>query len=226
MKTKSWLDGEFFSFSDYEKAYFTALLGNTISSHQNIIEIGFGNGNLLGWLSEQKNLSLHGIEKNKLLRQAARGKNIEIYNNLNTVPSDKKFDVIVALDVIEHLNTNELIDCFKQFSRIIRQDGIVFLRFPNGDSPFGRINQNGDLTHLNAIGIGKLGMLCKLAGLTVWELKEEPMPLFGVGIKRGISHLLIVVFRKIFSIFFGAIFFQGNFLPLGPNYIAILKLDR
>lgn len=34
---------------------------------------------------------------------------------------------------------------------------VVFLaRFPNGDSTIGMRNQNGDITHVNAISTGKI----------------------------------------------------------------------
>jgi hypothetical protein len=42
---------------------------------------------------------------------------------------------------------------------MLRNGGVFIARFPNGDSPFGLANQNGDLTHVTAIGSEKFRYL-------------------------------------------------------------------
>ena len=191
-----------------------------------ILEIGFGNGNLLGWLKCQGVTELHGVEINKILLSTAGQNNIFAYNNIEDALSAGPYDVIFALDVIEHIKKDELVKTFQQLSRALRDDDVIILRFPNGDSPFGRINQNGDLTHEMEIGVGNLRMLCQLSGLEIITLTDEPLPIFKVGILRAFQHLAILSARKVFQLIFGAVFFQGNFLPLGPNYICSLRKKR
>ena len=229
MKNKMWSAASFLSFDKIEDAYFTKLVNSrapNFDKSNHILEIGFGNGNLLGWLRHQGISALHGVEINKILLSTAEEHNLFAYSNIEDALSAGPFDIIFALDVIEHLKKDDLINLFQLLSRALRDDDVIILRFPNGDSPFGRINQNGDLTHEMEIGVGNLRMLCQLSQLEIVALTDEPLPIFGVGLLRGLQHLAILSLRKVFQAIFGAVFFQGNFLPLGPNYICSLRKKR
>lgn len=224
---KNWNVVDFSNYTKFECAYFSKLFRNELNKKNiTILEIGFGNGNFLGWSEDHLSGKIYGVEKNSLLINLAQKNGFETYEDLTKLSLKAPFDLIVALDVIEHIDKGEIVDFFKSLSEFMDHDSTLYLRFPNGDSPFGRINQNGDLTHTTAIGAGALKMLCKSAGLKVSQLKDEPFPIVNVKIARAIAHVLILISRKIFSILFGAIFFQGNFIPLGPNYIAIIKKDN
>jgi hypothetical protein len=229
IKNKMWSRETFMSFSTFEDAYFKKLANKSVlklDRNMRILEIGFGNGNLLGWLKSQGIEDLHGVEINKILLKNAACHNIATYETIEYALTAGPFNVIFALDVIEHIKKNKLISLFKNLGNTVRDGDVIIIRFPNGDSPFGRINQNGDLTHEFEIGIGKLRMLCELSGLEIISLNDEPFPILNVGLNRGLQHLFILMLRKMFQLIFGAVFFQGNFLPLGPNYVCCLRKQK
>lgn len=54
--------------------------------------------------------------------------------------------------------------------------GCVLLRFPNADSPFGLAHQNADVTHLNAIGRGKVLYWAQVLQADVLALHGQARP--------------------------------------------------
>jgi 2-polyprenyl-3-methyl-5-hydroxy-6-metoxy-1,4-benzoquinol methylase len=70
-----------------------------------------------------------------------------------------QFDLIAAFDVLEHIPQSEILNFLSQVKRMLKNGGVFIARFPNGDSPFGLANQNGELTHVTAIGSEKFRYL-------------------------------------------------------------------
>ena len=101
---------------------------------QNILEIGCGNGNTLGKLKEEGYASFTmGIEKNNFCENEALKNNIDhficddIENLKNQI--DETFDVILFLDVLEHL-----VDPWNVLNKIVlflKSDGIIIISIPN-----------------------------------------------------------------------------------------------
>ena len=101
---------------------------------QNILEIGCGNGNTLVKLKEEGYASFTmGIEKNKQCEKKALNHNIDQYicddiENLK-IQIDKTFDVILFLDVLEHL-----VDPWNVLNKLVlllKSDGIIIISIPN-----------------------------------------------------------------------------------------------
>ena len=47
---------------------------------------------------------------------------------------DKQFDILFNAGVIEHFTQEERIKAFKEYSRILKDDGVMFIAFPNHHS--------------------------------------------------------------------------------------------
>ena len=101
---------------------------------QNILEIGCGNGNTLGKLKEEGYASFTmGIEKNNFCEKKALKNNVDhfICDDIEKVyyQINKTFDVILFLDVLEHLVDPWIV--FKEISNRLNKNGIIIISLPN-----------------------------------------------------------------------------------------------
>ena len=151
LKWKSWEGIKFGTLKRTESAYFTAEISRTkynFPQNSKVLEIGFGNGAFLKYALE-KQWDVLGIEINQSLVRIAkeRGFSATHTDNLSSF-EDNSFDLIVAFDVLEHVPQESIPNMILEVKRILKSDRFFIARFPNGDSPIGLINQNGDITHL------------------------------------------------------------------------------
>lgn len=66
------------------------------------LEIGFGNGCLLGF-GRHLGLEMEGVELNSVLRQRALNAGFRVFDSTHSLP-ESYFDVAVAFDVMEHVH--------------------------------------------------------------------------------------------------------------------------
>ncbi|MEX5634510.1 class I SAM-dependent methyltransferase [Parafrankia sp. FMc2] len=60
---------------------------------------------------------------------------------------DAELDVLIAVDLLEHLDRDSVLNTLGLISRALRPGGTLLARTPNGVSPFAGNFQFGDLTH-------------------------------------------------------------------------------
>jgi SAM-dependent methyltransferase len=225
---KDWDPAAFGKFSALDALYFAAETSiATCSTPARVLEIGFGNGAFLGWVRGM-GVESFGIETNPVLIRRAK----------DVLGPDHVFDAlddrvvnqlrgtlthVVAFDVIEHVPTEHLTALLRATGELLAPQGKIVLRFPNGDSPFGRITQHGDPTHVTVIGQQKLAYLARAAGLRVVEIRAPRLPLRGVGLLRGTKRLLLSAARSCFERGISLLYFAGRRVPFDPNYVAVLQ---
>jgi SAM-dependent methyltransferase len=152
---KKWPDSDFLKYSDKEAVYFDTLVRQfRISREAKVLEIGFGNGGLLGYM-RSSGRSVCGIETNRVLVDRASRHDIACYQGLREAPSGR-FDCIFLMDVLEHIDQSEIPLFFNSLETLLAPEGLVILRSPNGHSPLGLSNQHGDATHVTVVTIPKL----------------------------------------------------------------------
>ena len=171
--------------------------------------LDFGCGNLLAsstakfFKEENGNLkNLYGFEvdeeSKKILNQNECF--FDFYSKENI---KETFDIIVANQVYEHLNTNERIEFIKQAKKLLKKDGVLALAFP-----FNLSNMNfryfwEDITH-KPVGVEAEAGLIENMGfdtqLFVGGLKGDPFGLF---------ENILCIFRNII-----------NFMP--PFWITLI----
>ena len=142
---KEWSEGDFGKFSFHQDAYYRAEVFDRCSTvpGTKLLEIGYGNGSLLGF-SRSLGLEVAGVELNPVLQQRAVNAGFRVFASTDSLP-DSHFDVAVALDVMEHVPDSQSIEFLTDIKRGLKPGGLLILRFPNGDSPFGRALQYGDV---------------------------------------------------------------------------------
>lgn len=220
-KSKGWDRFEFGCCSVEDYAAIAAEFSGC-NSCQNVLEVGFGNGAVMSYL-DSRGVNCTGIELNEALVAAAKMKGFEAFSSMDLLIAEgRKFDVIIALDVIEHISKSKLMSFFGTLYSLLQDTGKVYLRFPNGDSPFGRISQYSDLTHETVIGRGLLEMMTFSTQFKIIQLRSPKIPIMGFGFARASKRLLIVISRRIAEKIISLIFLGGLPVPLDPNYFAIL----
>ncbi|MCS0499456.1 class I SAM-dependent methyltransferase [Protaetiibacter mangrovi] len=156
---------------------------------QDVVEIGYGNGTFLGYC-RQRGWAVTGVELLPELREAAiaTGYPAVADDEVDTLP-EHAFDLVAAFDVFEHIDPTASIEFLRSLARRLRPEGAIILRFPNADSSLGNPFQNGDPTHVNAIGTLKLDFYAQQAGLEVVEFRGTRRRGFRTSPIHGIHRL-------------------------------------
>ena len=165
---KQWDQIVFGSYTNKQHFYFKKLLSDRLKTgEETILEIGFGNGSLAGWLRDTyPSAKWIGVEIQEPLVTKANASGYESHTNLPKPNLNHSFDAVVAFDVLEHLNDSEIRDLFSDIQPLLKENGFVIARVPNGEGPMGLPNQNGDPTHVTNISLSRLS-----AYLTEWRIE-------------------------------------------------------
>ena len=76
-----------------------------------------------------------------------------------------ELDCILALDVLEHLETDALVALMESARDALRPGGVMIVHAPNALAPLSPLRY-ADLTHVRAFTVGSLTQLFRVAGLT------------------------------------------------------------
>ena len=171
---KQWSSDDFGVCSRREASYFAWHLARCHPTPvRDVLELGFGNGKFMGFAAS-RGLNAVGIETDTTLLRRARAGGYVAHASIADVPDVQLFDAIVAFDVLEHIPQHALIPLFQAFASKLRADGAVLCRVPNGESPFGRLYQHGDLTHCSTLGMSKFRQIAVACGFVVVAYGQEP----------------------------------------------------
>lgn len=198
---KQWDEEPFGSFTRKQHYYFRKLTNfypEPVSNNVNVLEIGFGNGAFAGWLKMiYPHISWTGIE----IQDALVSKAQKAGFNAILANSDKmlvgQYDLIIALDVIEHLTDQEIEAFFSDALAKLKLNGVILTRTPNGGGPFGLPNQTGDSTHITPISLSRLS-----GYLTDWQIEEkgDMQPLWEGNVLSAIRNCIRLFLRTLISV--------------------------
>jgi 2-polyprenyl-3-methyl-5-hydroxy-6-metoxy-1,4-benzoquinol methylase len=154
--------------SDYKvyKKWYLSLL-RSFSKNANIIELGCGSGYILQFLKHEGFQNLYGIDISveQIEKAKAKGLNTDVKSVFDFFETNKtKYDIVLALDFIEHFEKNELLNLFAGINKILNENGILIIRTPNGQGLFPGRNIYGDLTHLTIFNPNSLTQILHFAG--------------------------------------------------------------
>ena len=146
-KSSNYIPSEYKMISNYiYKSLFKS------NSEINVLEIGCGEGNLMQYLAKIFKCNILGIDISSKQVDLAKKKSLnvihkDIFEYLDSDYCKDNFDLIILIDVIEHLPKNKIEDLFFRLSKILKKDGSIILKFPNGYSPLSQIYFAADFTH-------------------------------------------------------------------------------
>jgi 2-polyprenyl-3-methyl-5-hydroxy-6-metoxy-1,4-benzoquinol methylase len=222
---KNWR-GEFAP-SDREARYFAAELADIPLGGKRVLEIGFGNGSFLAW-AKAVGAEVVGTEIDAVMIEHARARGFDARPaSLEALAAaNERFDLIVAFDVFEHWDKATLITSLRQFGDLLTPCGQVFARFPNGQSPLGRVHQYGDLTHQTVLSASSILQLANMTGFAVVRVGNA----CSVPLRRDFFSLLKHSWRRWrrarLERWIGKVYGFGR-LALDPNLVVLLRrLDK
>jgi len=107
-----------------EKMTYVKKLLNQYGKNKKIIDLGCGEGVLVKEFNK-KSFDIIGLDLNYQSKFVKRG------NILNTKYPNNSFDIILCLDVIEHLSFHEQNIAIQEMSRILKSGGKLIITIPN-----------------------------------------------------------------------------------------------
>jgi len=181
---KHWSSEQFGRFSRGEARYFAWHLARCHPTPiVRVLEIGYGNGQFMGF-AKARGIEVVGIETQDELRRRAAAAGFESHGSVDELDANLSFDLIAAFDVFEHIAQDALIPLFQTLASRLRPDGVLLCRVPNGESPFGRVFQHGDLTHVSTLGLSKFRQIGAASGMEVAFYGDVPWYVMARGPKR------------------------------------------
>ena len=218
---KNW--GGEFAPSDREARYFAAELAGIPLGGKRVLEIGFGNGSFLAW-AKALGAVVVGTEIDAVMIEHGRARGFDARSaSLEAlVAANERFDLIVAFDVFEHWDKATLIASLRQFGDLLTPGGQVLARFPNGQSPFGRVHQHGDLTHQTVLSESSILQLANMTDFAVARVGNA----CSVPVRRDFFSVLKHHWRRWrrarLERWLGKLYGFGR-LALDPNLVVLLR---
>jgi SAM-dependent methyltransferase len=220
-KWKHW-DGAFAT-TEKDARYFTAEFDGIRLHGARVLEIGFGNGGFIAW-AKNEGADVAGIELNAEMREAARRNGFVVLDaTLSELAAEgSRYDLIVALDVIEHWDAGELLENFAHVRDMLRDGGLFVSRFPNGQSPFGRVFQHGDFSHKSTLSTYKIEYLASMTGLDIVRIANPCRVPTRAGVLGSLRQWWLARRRRRIERSIARLYGVRK-LPLDPNLVAVLR---
>jgi hypothetical protein len=202
------------------RAFENILAGSQKLGRLKILEIGFGDGSFLDWARNAGHI-VTGVEilPECVKAAATRGHDVHLAENISGLEA-RSYDLILAIDVLEHLSLAQFGDLAKLANSVLKENGLIVARFPNGDSPFSGRYQTGDFTHERPLSSRSINQVLSPLGFVVTRaVNPRPKPIsLGASLKVSIAYLV----RDAMELFLGYLYF-GYRTPMDPNIIVVLK---
>lgn len=122
------------------------------------------------------------------------------------VQIDQKFDVIVAVDVWEHLPPDMLTLYTRWCYDTLKPGGMMILQFPNWGCPLTASTFYNDLTHVNRLNEKSIQQLFELVGIPAvnYRLYNRKTPGF-LGVVRDACMGIYCIYVRLLHILFGTV---------------------
>lgn len=139
------------------------------------LDVACGAGQLLYALKSRGYLNIVGIDVSPEQVTMARRvwphvHEVDAISYLQGNPAS--FDLITALDIIEHFRKDEIFDFLDAAYAALRVGGRLVVQTPNAESPWGLMHRYHDLTHELAFDPFSLAQTLSLAGFGRFEARE------------------------------------------------------
>lgn len=151
------------------------------NGNADLYEVACGPGIFLSWLREQGFEKARGSDNSEAQIRLAKqlGVPVEHADSVEELRRmrENSLDAVIAIDFIEHLPKNVLMEFFAETHRVLRPGGSLVLRAPNGDSPFVGKNLFNDITHVWAYTTIATRALLQMAEFTQIQFADESLSL-------------------------------------------------
>lgn len=227
---KGWHGADFGRFGPEDSLYYAQELhASGIASvlGLRIGEVGYGNGAFAGWVRKSGG---HWVGREAIpeLQQRAAQAGFEVIASeadFSNVCGPGKFDLIVAFDVIEHLELDAIRSFLGEAKEALRPGGLLLVRFPSGDSPFSGAIYRGDLTHCTLLGSSAARQLAMEAGLEACQVRSPALPVWGLGPVRATRRMAVRLTQTLAFSFVRHVLMGHGSAVVSPNMIVVLRKE-
>lgn len=115
-------------------------------------DLACGHGSFLWWLKEQGYSNARGVDSSPEQISLAESAGL-VVENADVIEwlkrqSPNNYQTLFAIDFIEHISKDDFMIFLSECQRVLSPNGMLILRYPNGDSPFVGMNLYNDITHV------------------------------------------------------------------------------
>ena len=149
---------------DCEKKYGFLLEGGR---ERRILDVGCAAGMLVGYLKGKGFAEVVGVDLNESLIEQARTEveaEFICTDALDFLRSGQRFDIIFLLNVVEHIERDELVVFMTAVCEALQPEGFAVVRTPNMSHVMAASHLADDLTHCTGLTEQSLGQLARRAG--------------------------------------------------------------
>jgi SAM-dependent methyltransferase len=147
-----------------------------------ILDLGCGHGALIHLARQAGYRNIRGVDGSPEQVAAAKElciEGVERDDAMEALPKEpnEALDCLIAFDLIEHFNRNELILLVDEVHRVLRPEGRWIIHTVNAESPFGMRSRYWDLTHelaFTRISLSQLLLSSEFSRVECYE--DQPVP--------------------------------------------------
>jgi 2-polyprenyl-3-methyl-5-hydroxy-6-metoxy-1,4-benzoquinol methylase len=170
-----------------------------------ILDLGCGHGSLIFCLKSWGYLNVSGVDVSQEQVCLAHSKGVpevvcgDLHQFLNS--QKEAADVILLMDVIEHLSRDELFGLLDAVRETLAPGGMVLMHMPNGLGIFGMSIRYGDITHENAFAPKAIRQCLSVCGYTDVVVREDRPVVHGAKslMRRLVWEVFTLPFRMIYA---------------------------
>lgn len=189
--------------NDFKKQFvvFNRYYRNFLPQNKNskIVDIACGSGEIVYWLQEIGYSYAEGIDISEEQVELANFlgiKNIQRADLREYLKNKNNFyDVIFAIDIIEHFSKEEIIEILKLIHNSLKSGGKLIIKTPNGESIWGTRYLYSDFTHEFIFTERSLKEILLFIGFKNFNFQETEPVIHGL--KSFIRFILWKIFRFI-----------------------------
>ncbi|GEO04623.1 hypothetical protein AAE02nite_22870 [Adhaeribacter aerolatus] len=165
----------------YFKKNFLKHLGS--DKNIQILEIGCGYGRYTKTIVDLGYNNITGIDISKeqvMYAQQTLGlKNVYLADAIEFLDNGRKYDVIILMDVLEHLELSYAIILLKKIHASLLSKGRFIIHVPNGLAPL-TPPYHGDVTHIRAFSVDSMSQILRMAGFKYFDHFALPPLVTGI----------------------------------------------
>lgn len=140
-----------------------------------LLDLGCGQGFMLRYLQSVGFSNLTGIDisEEQVEKARAKGFNAIHVNAFDFLKeNEEKFEIIVAVDIIEHFKKEELFELLSLIHKALIPGGLFIIQTPNGEGLMPGYVIFGDLTHYTILSPLSLQHILTITGFNNIRVKE------------------------------------------------------
>jgi len=131
----------------------------------------------------------------------------------------ERFDLILVMDVLEHLSLRQIEILAETIQKIVSPSGLIVIQVPNDLAPLNPV-RFGDLTHLRAFTVASVKQFFELANVQSLSIKGVPFP--GSGIPQLLRSALVTILVAPLTRFVSFLLYGRNEEKfVDPNLLAV-----